>query len=417
MAVNHSYFNRLLNDRLVLLFKTFPAVVVSGARQVGKSTLLKHLFPDLPCIVFDPIVDIENARQDADLFLNNRPAPVILDEIQYAPELVPAIKRRLERDRSPGQYLITGSQQWEVMKALAESLAGRAVFLDLEGFCLLEIAEQPAKKSWLSQWLGHAGEMTPAQVSRAPIQAGLYEQLWRGFLPEAQFIPADTVPDYLAAYQRTYIERDVRQIIEISNLTQFSNFFRLCAALSAKEINHSQLGRELGVTPQTAMRWLDVLKATFQWHEVPAYSGNTIKRISSKPKGYLADTGMICHTHAISAPPVIGGHPVWGGLFETAVVNEIRKLRRLVPATPNLYHWRAHGGDEVDVLLEWNGKFYPIEIKGKSHPDAADAAGIAAFYKTYPKLPKAPGLVVAPSESFYQIKKDVWVMPWDAVIG
>lgn len=408
------YLSRIISEKLQLLFRTFPIVVLSGARQVGKSTLLAHLFSDLPRVIFDPVTDIENARRDPELFLRNRPPPLILDEIQFAPELVPVIKRLLEADRRPGQYLVTGSQQWGIMKMLAESLTGRAVFLDLDGFGIAEIAHVPAANAWLLYWLDRAGKIMPEQIGRCALPCTLYEQLWRGFLPEAQFIPQSTVPDFHAAYLRTYIERDVRQVADVSDLVQFGHFFRLCAALTAQEINHSQLGRELGVTPQTAARWVGVLHAMFQWIPIPAYSGNTIKRISGKPKGYLADTGLVCHAQAIAAPTVLGGHPLWGALFETAVVAEIRKQCRLLPTAPNLYHWRSHGGAEVDILLEWNGCLYPIEIKGKSHPDIKDARGIQSFWQTYPRLPRMPGLVVAPSETCYQIAKDIWVMPWDA---
>ncbi|MBI3018413.1 MAG: ATP-binding protein, partial [Deltaproteobacteria bacterium] len=235
----YPYYQRLVKKRLLRLFQSFSVVVVSGARQVGKSRLLQELFPNLPCITFDPVMDIENAKADPDLFLRNRKPPVILDEIQYVPNLVPAIKRMVDKDKKPAQFLITGSQQWEVMKNLSESLAGRVVFLDLESFALKEIYQTTEQSHWLERWLSQPSlEMVknfqPPQRRRA-----LYEQLWRGFLPEAHFLELENIPDFLSAYQRTYIERDVRQIAEIENFEIFGRFFKLCGALTAQEINHS----------------------------------------------------------------------------------------------------------------------------------------------------------------------------------
>lgn len=411
--MKHTYFERLITNKLRNLFDNFPVVIITGARQVGKSTLLEHMYPHIPKVMFDPIIDVENARQDPELFLNNRRPPLILDEIQYAPELIPAVKRRVDEDRTAGQYLVTGSQQWEVMKLLSESLAGRGILLNLEGFGLSEISGV-LDGGWLGSWLTGIEKKTIGDFSRCTLPFSVYEQLWRGFLPDAQFLQRDLVPDFLSSYQRTYIERDVRLMSEVSDLQQFGRFFRLAAALSAQEINFSQFGREIGVTPQTASRWLDILAATFQWFEIQAYSGNTIKRISNKPKGYVSDTGLMCLSQAIASPNALGGHPLWGHLFETAVVNDIKRQTAAMGTKPNLYHWRSHGGAEVDLLIEWNGSFYPIEIKGKANPTKSDTKGIEAFKNTYPKLPLGPGLIVAPANSFFAIQEDVFVMPWDA---
>ena len=408
------YIKRLLTDKLYKLVESFPVVVISGARQVGKSTLLQNtLGIEAEIVVFDPVIDVENARQDPELFLNNHPTPLILDEIQYAPELVASIKRRIDLDRAPGQYILTGSQQWGVMKSMSESLAGRAVFLDLYSFCLLEISQSNFTMPWFVRWLDSPDVFLSKRQSRLPEKTTLYEQLWRGFLPEPQFLSPDVIPDFLSAYQRTYIERDVRLLAEVTDLQLFGRFLQLVSALTAQEINYSQLGRELGLTPQTAQRWLDILKATFQWFEIPAYSGNLIKRVSSKSKGYIADTGLACLTQAISTPKAIGGHPLWGAIFETAVATELRKQTAFLPPKPNFYHWRAHSGAEVDMLLEYNGVLYPIEVKAKTNPSRRDTTGISAFRKRYPELNIARGLVVAPCSNVIQLSENDYATPWD----
>jgi len=414
------YRHRILTARLERLFATFPVVVLTGARQVGKSTLLAHtLGRTLDTVVFDPVADVGNARQDPELFLRNHPAPIILDEIQYAPELIPVIKRLVDQDRRPGRYLLTGSQQWGVLRSVAESLAGRAVFLDLEGFSLAEAvaAGDNDNALWLGRWLAGAESFFRAGVQRFVTGITLYEQIWRGFLPEAQTIPLDTVPDYYAAYQRTSVERDARLLADVSDWRLFGRFVQLVAAMTAQEINASQLGRELGLTPQTARRWLDILLATFQWHEVPAFAGNALKRFSGKAKGYIADTGLACAAQAISTPRAIGGHPLWGRLFETACVAEIRKQCSFMSPPPKLFHWRAYSGAEVDIILEYDGVLYPLEIKAASRVSRRDASGISAFRQQHPNRRIAPGLILAPLEKALQVTEQDYALPWDMTGG
>jgi hypothetical protein len=299
------------------------------------------------------------------------------------------------------------------MKSMSESLAGRAVFLDLDGFCLLEISQSDSTMPWIARYLTAPDNFLATSQSRLAHKTTLYEQLWRGFLPEPQFLAIEVIPDFLNAYQRTYIERDVRLLAEVTNLQLFGRFLQLVSALTAQEINHSQLGRELGLTPQTAQRWLDILKATFQWFEIPAYSGNLIKRVSNKAKGYIADTGLACSTQAISTPNAIAGHPLWGAIFETAVTAELRKQAAFLSPTPNFYHWRAYSGAEVDVILEYNGIIHPIEIKAKTNPSRRDTMGISAFRKRYPQIKIAKGLVIAPCSSMIQLSEYDYAVPWD----
>lgn len=426
-----TYKPRILAGKLKGMLQRFPVVVVCGARQVGKSTLLGHELPDWESVVFDPAVDVGNARQDPDLFLDNHPAPLVLDEIQYAPELVAAIKRRVDRGaatgstaaagagvpgaaRAPGQYVLTGSQQWSVLKSASESLAGRAVFLDLGGFCLAEIAREAVGAHWLKRYLDDPAELAASPPKRLVAGRTVYEQLWRGFLPEADSLETEWIGDFHRAYLRTYVERDARLAADVGDWQQFGRFVQLAAALTAQEVNHSQLGRELGVSPQTAHRWLSTLRATFQWFEAPAYHGNTIKRISSKPKGYLSDTGLACSLQSISTPRALSGHPLAGALFESAVVAEVRKLAGALATPPAFHHWRSHSGAEVDLLLERDGILYPIEVKLASRPTGRDARGIEAFRRAYPSLRVAPGLVIAPTERMERLTDLDYCLPWDS---
>jgi uncharacterized protein len=408
------FIPRAASKRIRALFEAFPVVVVTGARQVGKSTLLQALYdPPLAHVTFDPMLDVENARRDPDLFLNNRPAPLILDEIQYAPELIAALKRRVDAHKRPGMYFLTGSHQWSVMRNVSESLAGRAVFFDLDGLSLAEKAGD-TDASWLARYLGDPEGFVASPSRRLPETVTMYEQLWRGSLPEAHFLNAAVMPDFHAAYIRTYIERDARLAADVSDWQLFGRFVRLLSALTAQEINASHLGRELSLTPQSAKRWVDVLRSIFQWYEVPAFSANATKRVSLKAKGYVADTGVACASQAISSPQALGSHPLLGPLFETAVVSEIRKQSAQLITRPIITHWRAHSGAEVDLVLERDGRLFPIEIKAKSQPTSKDCRGIEAFIATHPLAKIAPALVIAPTHQSLRLSEHAWSLPWDS---
>jgi len=236
------------------------------------------------------VTDLGGARRDADLFLDAHPAPLILDEIQFAPELTPAIKRRVDEaagqsgglqsggPSKPGQYILTGSRQWSVLRTASESLAGRAVFVDLEGFSLAELSAEPiawevvdaehagiaAERNWFARYLADLAAFMSAPLTRLPRARTLHEQLWRGFLPMTDQLDLAHVPSFLKAYLRTYIERDVRLIGEVADWQQFRRFVQLASALTAQEINAPHLGREIGLTPKTTSRGLSMLSATYR---------------------------------------------------------------------------------------------------------------------------------------------------------
>ncbi|MCC6221349.1 MAG: ATP-binding protein [Deltaproteobacteria bacterium] len=412
----HFYKERALGEKLKQLFSYFPVVVVSGARQVGKTELVTHLFGDIAKLVtFDPIIDVGAAREDPELFLNSQTTPIILDEIQYVPALTAVIKRKVDQNRVPGQYILTGSQQWEVMKNLSESLAGRAVFLDLDSFSLSEMANLYADKTyrpWLVRWLADRNEIEQ-NTSPKRIEINLYETLWTGSLPEATSLPRDVITDFHAGYIRTYIERDIRLLLTETDLVKFRKFYQLSSALTAQEINFSEFGRELGADYKVVQKWLSVLQATFQWYEIPAYFNNPVKRIAKKPKGIFSDTGLACHLLGIPKPEIIAGHPMYGRLFESLVIREMMKQLALMRPRPNLYHWRSHKKQEVDLIVECDNRLYPIEIKGKSNPDKNDLSGITAFRQAYPRDRVANGLIISAGERVYALSENDCVVPWN----
>jgi len=411
------YRPRHAEDKLGELARFFKVVLVTGARQVGKSTLLCHVFPDHRAVVFDPIQDLHGARVDPDLFLDSFPPPLILDEVQYAPELLPALKRRVDRLDEPGQYLLTGSQNLAVLETVAESLAGRVGILPLEVMTRAELADEGHTRGWLADYLAEPASLLdlyrgPPAVS-SPAER-LTRTLWRGGMPGLLDAPDSVVPDWFRSYVETYVQRDVRTMEDIRELATFDRFLGLSAALTSQEINASQLGRDVGVAPSTARRWTDLLVHTYQWTELPAYQGSAVKRLTGKRKGYLADTGLACHLQRVSSPEALAVSPFLGPAFESWVVGEVQRQLVQVAAPPRPWHWRTAAGAEVDLVLERDGRLYPIEVKCKTVLTGHDARGLRAFSDTYSDARVALGLIVYAGTECYRVNEQTLALPWNA---
>lgn len=413
------YLNRIVEKKLSDYLKAFPCVLVSGARQVGKSTMVENLYSDdFKSFVFDPVQDIYGVKDDPDLFLRNNPPPLILDEIQYVPELVPALKRYIDRHRQPGMFLITGSQQWAVMKNLAESLAGRVAFIELSGFCLQESSEN-IENCWLNAWMEQAAE-DPGKANKLLAQGNSLElspanTIWRGSFPEVQQLQQEIIPGWMQGYVNTYLQRDVRLLTDIRNEAQFGKFLALCSSLTAQECNYRQLGRDIDLSAPTAKQWISLLQGTFQWLEVPAYSANHIKRLSEKPKGYFSDTGLASYLMRLSSPEAIQGHPAFGALFETMIVMECYRQVQQQSLVPTFYHYRQHSGAEIDLIIEKDGILYPIEIKAGTKIGKHDLRSMEIFRnKVNKKI--GPGLIIYSGREILKMNEFCTAVPFDLKI-
>ena len=407
------YLTRQFENKVREFSKYFKVVLILGSRQVGKSTLLTHIFPHLKHIVFDPVSDRFSVRTDPDLFLQNFPSPIILDEVQYVPELLSAIKRRVDENEAKGQYFLTGSHNLMMLRQIAESMAGRVGIIELSPLSIYELTGNGGMDgSWLNEYLDNPDKFSNCNYVQLDAHNSLYETIWRGGMPGILDFPSGLVSDYFKSYLQTYLERDVRLVENVDDLTLFSRFIGILSMLTAQEINYTHLGREIGVQAKTISRWLGIMQTCYQWHEILPYYGNTIKRLSKKRKGYFFDTGIACYLQHISSVEALASHPNLGALFETWVINQLKILNNVLSSHSQIYHWRTSAGAEIDILLERDNIFYPIEIKCKTNLSKHDARGMLAFRDSYPNLNIAKGLIIYAGEISYPINNYVTAISW-----
>lgn len=409
------FHKRLIENKVIRIFNNFKAVFLTGPRQVGKSTLLEKTFPDLKNFTFDPVQDLFKAKEDPDLFLENFKPPLILDEIQFVPELFPALKRKIDKSDKKGQYLLTGSSNLSMLKNLSESLAGRIASLNLYPLTIYEIENISLQENWLQVYLDNPNNLCTKFSSVLTQKQTLFESIWRGGFPGLLNLENDLIQTFFSSYIQTYLERDIRLIEEIKELSNFARFLSLIAAFTGQEINEAHLGREINMSPKTAHRWKELLKHNFLWFELPPYHGNAIKRIAKKSKGYFFDTGLACYLQRISSPEALAASPLLGALFETWVFSHILVLSELLTISPKFYHWRTSSGCEVDVVLEYNGFLYPVEIKAKTNLSKRDTSGIKAFFQTYKNVQE--GLILYAGNECFKVSSNIIAMPWNALIN
>lgn len=345
---------RDLSERILRAARHFPVVILTGARQVGKTTLLRAAFPEHDYVTLDVPSEAASAERDPEDFFRRHPPPVLVDEIQYAPALFRHVKIAVDRSRRKGGFVLTGSQKLSLMRGVGESLAGRAAVLELEPLSVQEIR----RSRLAARGLRDVG---------AALTRGFMPALWA----DLKF-PKD---EFFASYVATYLERDLRQMVDVRDLRAFDRFLRICAARSAQLLSKADLSRDVGVTVKTIDSWLSALEATGQIVLVPPFFANLGKRLVKSPKLFFCDTGLLAYLLGLDARAAASG-PFAGAVFETAVLAELRKALAAWTPGARVSFFRDHEGAEVDFVVEAGSSIDLIEAKWTELPDASDARGV-----------------------------------------
>ena len=370
------------------LAASFPVVAVTGPRQSGKSTLVRSVFPDRPYISLEDPDRREFATDDPRGFLAQFPDGAILDEVQRCPDLFSYLQTRVDTSDRLGEWILTGSQQFGMLSAVSQSLAGRVGMLALLPFSLAELRSVERALASVDAWL------------------------WEGGYPPIHDRPVDPLLWY-GSYVQTYLERDVRQLLDVRDLTLFQRFLRLVAGRTGQLLNQSALGDEVGVSHNTIREWLSVLEASYVIHRLPPHHRNFNKRLVKSPKLYMLDTGLACWLLGIENAGQLATHPLRGALFETAVVGEFLKGRWNQGLPSNLSFWRDRAGREVDLVIDRAGVLQPVEIKSGATVSRDAFQGLERWCDLAGAEGASPLLVYAGDEEREQ--RGVAVVPWTSL--
>lgn len=366
--MDKKYLKRELDALLEDAAKQFPAVLITGSRQSGKTTLLKQKFPNLSWASLDDLDTQATANRDPEYFFSKFQPPVVIDEIQYAPKLLSYIKTRIDKDRRLcGQFFLTGSQTFQVMKGVSETLAGRIAIFDLFPLTWSEILR---------------GGVYP---KGAKGDALLHENLQKGFYPEHYVAQGVNVDLWFKSYVRTYIERDVRDIKAITNLYDFQAFMKLLAPRAGQLLNLSEVAKEAGISFTTAKEWLSILESTYIIYLMRPFHNNLTKRVVKSPKLYFVDTGLLCHLLAVRSKDLLADSPFLGNIFENMCIMEVVKHHEYNLSNVQLFFYRDASKNEVDLIIKDAHSLSAFEIKFTKTPKERMLNGLIEFAKQHPE--------------------------------
>ncbi|RKX47713.1 MAG: hypothetical protein DRP64_00295 [Verrucomicrobia bacterium] len=380
------YIKRKIGSSFKKALSLFPVCVLTGARQTGKSTFLHQELKGYSYVSFDDPLQRDFAQADPVGFLKQCEGVkgTILDEIQYVPEILQYIKIAVDKERIPGRWILTGSQQFHLMKNIGESLAGRAVLFDLAPFCL--------------------AEKTPRE--------NLDLILWNGLYPEPSLAP-EKRELWISSYIQTYLERDIRQLGNVSDIHSFETLIKLCAARHGQELNLTALSRESGVAQSTVKKWIGLLESCYLLFLLPPFHNNLGKRIVKSPKIYFMDSALVATLTRQPSPESMAAGSMGGAFFEGLIVTEAVKCFFNRGKKPDLFFWRSHDGLEVDLIIQIGGTLYPVEIKRNNTPKTSFLAPLNQFKKiATPQFQLGEGQLVCQTENPGPLPNGNQSLPW-----
>lgn len=406
------FFERTIKNTILQASETFPVVLLTGPRQVGKSTLLESLAePDRKRVSLDNPTVRALAQKDPELFLQRYSPPVLIDEVQYAPELFPFIKILVDSRKQSGDFWLTGSQMFRTMKNVSESLAGRAGIIPIQGLSNSEInGFHPEAFSTDPEKL-----LPRLQYAKAMNVSEIFERIFRGSMPRLYENRRVRLSTYFESYLDTYISRDIRDLAQVGDETAFLKFVKVVAARTATNLNYDALATETGISGPTAKAWLSLLVSSGLVTLIEPFYNNALKRVIKAPRMYFSDTGLCAHLMGWGSPQVLENSAMSGEFFETWVVMEIYKSFLNAGERPPLYFYRDSNRKEIDLIIYRDGAAYPIEIKKSTTPKDAikNFSVLNPIQETEIKTEVGQGAVVCLASDIIPIdKKNSYVPAW-----
>jgi predicted AAA+ superfamily ATPase len=406
------YYSRTLEAFIGKAARQFPVLLVTGARQVGKTTLLQHLSTEERAYVTldDPLM-LNLAKEDPALFMQRFRPPLLIDEIQYAPELLPHIKMNVDKKREAGRFWLTGSQHFHLMKGVSESLVGRVGVIHLLGLSRKEMNQQGRKSKPFLPTNDHIRAMTRSGGGLSLKE--LYGLIWRGSFPAIALNKDMDRSLFFSSYVQTYLQRDVSDLARVGDEMAFLRFLRAAAARTGQILNMSDLARDADVAPNTSKNWLSILQASGIVYLLEPYHSNVTKRLVKTPKLYFLDTGLCAYLTEWSSPETLEAGAMSGAILETWVMAELLKCYRHNGRQAPFYFYRDKDKKEIDLIIVQDGVAYPLEIKKSASPGKKDIRHFQLLGKL--NLPIGPGGIICLTESPLPLSESAQAIPVGAL--
>lgn len=400
------YYKRHIKKAIESNLKDYPAVLLTGARQVGKTTIFENEF-DCKIVSLDNINILEAIKTDAVGFISEQSKPLVIDEVQKDPNVFSSLKYLIDKEKKNGNYLLTGSQKFELMEGVSESLSGRLGILQLHGLSNRELIGENFNKPFIPT--------KDYLLSRNPQQKFNSKKIWeiiqRGSFPKLYDDESFDFERFYSNYIDTYVERDVRNILNVTNLYTFIQFMTSLASRTGEILNMNSIAKDIGINISTVKKWISVLETSNIIYLLQPFSTNVSRRIIKSPKVYWMDTGLVCYLCKWFNPESAKNGAMAGQLFETYVVTEILKSYYNAGKKPNMFYFRNSDMQEVDLIFYENGKIYPIEIKTTQKADVRKVKGFKVLTTYFPQIEIASGGIMCTEEELIPIGDGNYIIP------
>lgn len=401
-----SYIKRDMENLIIELSSEYSCILITGPRQVGKSTMLEHIDANRNRVTLDDLQERNLARTDPEMFLQLHKPPVLIDEVQYAPELFSYIKIAIDKGIAPGSYWLTGSQSYKLMNLAKESLAGRIAILNLTSLSQHELYAQ-------SQLCPFEVDLDSLQTREKTYKIAdiedVFQRIWNGGLPAIASGKFSNRDIYYSSYLQTYISRDVKEEAFVKDDAKFVDFVRAVACRVGQELNVHSIALDVDISDDTARRWLSLLEKSEIVFFLHPYSNNLLKRVVKIPKIYFFDTGLVCYLTKHSNAQILQNSSINGAILENYVVAEIRKSYLNVGKEPFMYYYRDKDQREIDLILESDGELHQIEIKKSSNPTKSMVKNFEVLKKANVKV--GQGAIICMKDHLSALDKDTLLVP------